>query len=73
MEDLYVDTGGEIPPNAPKTRVKTVQANWFVYSDNAWEKATLQYQTGVIIYCNSSLIIWYYKRQNKVESSTFGA
>ena len=52
MEDLYVDTGGEIPPNAPKTRVKTVQANWFVYSDNAREKATLQYQTGVIIYCN---------------------
>ena len=42
MKDLYVDSGEEIPPNAPKPRRKPVQANCFVYSDHTGYRATRQ-------------------------------
>ena len=34
---------------------------------------TLIAHTGVILYINRAPIIWYSKRQNTVESSTFGS
>jgi hypothetical protein len=30
-------------------------------------------ETGIILYVNKALIIWYSKRQNTVESATFGS
>ena len=38
MKDLYVDSGEEIPPNAPKPRGKPVQVNSFVNYYNAGER-----------------------------------
>ena len=73
MEDLYVDTGEEISPNAPKPWGKPFQINVFVNSDHAEDRATHISQTWITLYCNSSPIIYYYKRQNTVESSNFGA
>ena len=34
---------------------------------------TRRSQTGILIYCNYAPIIWYSKRQNAVEDSSFGA
>ena len=31
------------------------------------------YGTGIIVYCNLSPVLWYSKRQNTVETSTFGS
>ena len=73
MKDLYVDTGEELPPDSLNPRGKPVQVNRFVDSDHAGDIETWQYQTGIILYCNSTLIIWYSKSQNTVESSNFGA
>ena len=73
MKDLYVDAGEEIPPNAPKPRGKPAQVNCFVDYDHAGDISTRQSQTGNILYFNSAPIIWYSKRQNTAESSTFGA
>ena len=53
MEDLYVDTGEKIPPNAPKPREKPVQVNCFVNSYHAVDITTRKSQTGIILYCNS--------------------
>ena len=72
MADLYVDAGEEVPPNSLKTSGKLVQVKKIVDSYHAGDIATWQYQTGIILYCNSSLIITYSKRLNIVESSTFG-
>ena len=36
------------------------------------DKATRQSQTGVLIFCNRSPILWHSKRQNSVETLTFG-
>ena len=34
---------------------------------------TWRSQTGILLFCNRSPIIWHSKRQNKVETSTFGS
>ena len=73
MKDLYVDSGEEIPPNAPKTRGEPVQVNCFVDSDYAGDRETRRYQIWIILYFNSARMIWYSKSHNKVESSTFGS
>ena len=72
MKYLYVDSGEEIPPNAPNPGGKPVQVNCFVNPDHAGDIATWRYQTGIILYCNPAPIIWYPKRQNTAESSALG-
>ena len=45
----------------------------FVDAKHAAEKLTRRSQTGILIFCNRYPIIWFSKRQNSVESSTFGS
>jgi hypothetical protein len=45
----------------------------FVDADHACCKVTRRSHTGVIIFVNRAPIQWYLKRQNTVESSTFGS
>ena len=45
----------------------------FIDSDHASNLVTRRSQKGYIIFCNQSPILWYSKRQNTVEASTFGA
>ena len=47
--------------------------NCFVDAKHAAEKVTRRSQTGILIFCNRYPIIWFSKRQNSVESSTFGS
>jgi hypothetical protein len=42
-------------------------------ADHAGCRMTRRSHTGILIYAQSSPIIWYSKRQNTVESSTFGS
>ena len=73
MKDVYPDAQEDLPPNAPEPRGNAMQINCFVDSDHAGDRITRRSQTGIILYCNSAPIIWYSKRQNTVESSTFGS
>ena len=45
----------------------------FVDADHAGCKATRRSHTGVFIFANKAPILWYSKRQNTVETSTFGS
>ena len=45
----------------------------FVDADHAGCKETRRSHTGVIIYVNKAPILWWSKRQNTVETSTFGS
>ncbi len=45
----------------------------FVDADHAGNKVTRRSHTGIIIFCNRAPILWYSKRQNTVETSTFGS
>jgi len=73
MKTLYCNAKEEIPMNAPKPRGKIVQTNAHIDADHAGNKVTRKSQTGILIFCNMAPIIWYSKRQNTVETSTFGS
>jgi hypothetical protein len=45
----------------------------FVDADHAGCRVTRRSHTGIIIFVNRAPILWYSKRQNTVESSTFGS
>jgi hypothetical protein len=70
---LYPEAAESIPPNVPEARGKSVVTRCFVDADHAGCLATRRSTTGVILYVNKAPIIWYSKRQNTVESSTFGS
>jgi hypothetical protein len=51
----------------------SVNITVFVHADYAGNRATRRSFTGILIYVNRAPIIWYSKKQNTVESSTFGS
>ena len=71
MKGIYADVQEDIPINAPIPRGKSVQSNCFVDADHGGDWITRRSQTGIILFGNSAPLLWYSKRQNTVESSTF--
>ena len=71
--NFYPDAEEAIPPNAPEPRGNPVVVSCFVDADHAGNLVTHQSHTGIIIFCNRAPILWYSKRQNTVETSTFGS
>ena len=73
MRTMYPDAIEDIPRNMPASLGKKVQINAFVDADNAGELTTRRSQTGILIFLMMAPIIWYSKRQNTVEASTYGS
>jgi len=71
--DSYPDAREPMPPNAPETRGFWVTMTCFVDADHAGCRVTRRSHTGFIIFVNKAPIMWWSKRQNTVESSTFGS
>jgi hypothetical protein len=71
--EFYPDAKEAIPPDAPEPRGRSVVMSCFVDSDHAGCQMTRQSHTGVLIFVNNAPILWYSKRQNTVESLTFGS
>jgi hypothetical protein len=71
--EYYPDAEEAIPHNVPMERGRGVSSSCFVDADHAGCKATRRSHTGVILFVNKAPIIWYSKRQNTVETSTFGS
>jgi hypothetical protein len=72
-KDFYGDMTKAIPPNMPKPRGNKVKMMTFVDSDHAGNLATRRSQMGILIFLNKAPIVWFSKRQNTVETSTFGS
>ena len=66
-------TEEEIPGNTPPPRGKPVYVGCNVDAYHAVNLLTGVSHTGIIIFVNNSPIICYSKRQNTVESSSFGS
>ena len=62
-----------VPPDAPEVRGQPVSMSCFVDADHAGCRVTRRSHTGVLIFINRAPILWYSKRQNTVEASTFGS
>ena len=71
--DFYPDAREAVPTDAPEPRGKAVQSTCFVDADHASDRVSRRSRSGVLIYLNRSPIVWYSKRQNSVETSTFGS
>ena len=72
-EEFYEPDPEIIPEDAPEPRGKGVTMSCFVDASHASNKVTYRSHTGIFIMLNSAPIVWYSKRQNTVESSTFGS
>ncbi len=71
--DFYGDFCKELPPNMPEPKGKVVIISCFVDANHAGNVVTQQSHIGIIIYVQNAPIIWFSKRQNTVESSSFGS
>jgi hypothetical protein len=54
-------------------RGNVMSTHCFVDAHHAGDTKTRWYQTGILLFCNRAPIIWFSKRQNSVEASTFGS
>ncbi len=70
---FYRDAKEAIPLNVPEPQGRAVSIYAFVDADHAGDKITRRSQTGVLIFLNRAPIMWYSKKQNTVETSTFGS
>ncbi len=72
-EAFYPGAVEEIPKNALSPRGNPVQIRCYVDADHAGDLLTRRSRTGVLLYLNSAPIIWYSKKQNSIETSTYGS
>ena len=72
-EDFYRDAKEEIPSDAPEPRGNHVEVHCFLDASHASDKSNRRSQTGILIFINKAPIIFFSKRQNSVETSTFGS
>ena len=75
--DFYHDAKEQVPndmppPPPPPPTGHSVSTHCFVDADHASNTVTRRSQTGILIFLNRAPIVWYSKRQNTVETSTFG-
>jgi len=71
--EFYPDAKEETPPRAPELLGKSMVMTCFVDADHAGCRETRRSHTGIMIFLQKAPIVWYSKRQNTVESSTFGS
>ena len=71
--DFFGDVTEELPPNMPELRGQPVVDSCFVDANHAGNVMTRRSHTGILIFMQNLPIIWFSKRQNMVESSSFGS
>ena len=71
--DFYGEVEEELPANMPEPRGNLVTISAFMDVNHAGNVITCHLHTGILIFVQNTLIIWFSKRQNTVESSTFGS
>ncbi|CAJ1932999.1 unnamed protein product [Cylindrotheca closterium] len=62
-----------LPPDMPDALGRVVKIVMFVDASHASNLVTRQSRTGVLILLNHAPIVWYSKKQNAVETSSFGS
>ena len=71
--EFYPDAMEAIPDNMPEARGKEVTMSCFVDADHAGCRETRRSHSGILLFVNRAPIMWYSKRQNTVEASTYGS
>ena len=71
--DFYGDLVEEYPPHMPEPLGKAMKMACFVDSNHAGNVVTRRSHTGIMIFLQNAPILPYSKKQNTVESATFGS
>lgn len=71
--DFYGELEEELPPKMPPSLGQSVRISCFVDANHAGNAVTRRSHTGILIFVQNTPIIWFSKKQNTVESSTFGS
>ena len=72
--DLYPDAKEDVPKEAPVPKGNdNLHITVMVDADHASDTVTRRSVTGYLILLGKSIVKWYSKRQNTVESSTYGS
>ena len=72
-KEFYPDAEEPLPPNMPEPRGAPLRVGCYVDADHAGNLMTRRSHSGIFIYLNNAPIQWFSKRQNTVESSSFGS
>jgi hypothetical protein len=72
-KEFYPDASDRLPPNMPEPLGNPVVIAAYVDANHAGNLANRRSHSGILVYVNNALILWYSKRQNTVESSSFGS
>ena len=75
FKEQYREAKEELPPDhmVPEPLGRPVSTTAYVDASHAANKVTRRSHTGFILFINKPPIIWYSKRQNTVEASTFSS
>lgn len=71
--EFYTDAKEVLPPGMPEPRGNSVSMTCFVDANHAGNQVTRRSHSGIVIYVNRAPIVWYSRRQNTVEASSFGS
>jgi hypothetical protein len=71
--EFYGDVEEELPPRMPQPLGLPVTISVFVDANHAGNIVTRRSHTGILIYLQNTPILWHSRRQNTVETSTFGS
>jgi hypothetical protein len=71
--EYYPGAEDPLPPNMPQPRGRSVMVSCYVDADHGGCRVTRRSHTGILILVNRAPILWLLKRQNTVETSTFGS
>jgi hypothetical protein len=72
-KDFYPGAVDQLPHDMPITLGKPIQMNMFCDASHASDLVTRHSTNDFLIYLCGTPVVWYSKRQNMVESSTFGS
>jgi hypothetical protein len=72
-KEFYGDVAEELPARMPEPRGNAVDITCFVDANHAGNVVTRRSHTGILIFVQNAPILWFSKKQNTVESSSFGS
>ena len=72
-DNNYPEAEEDIPTNTPKAVTRPIYITCYVDASHACDLLTRRSTTGILICINKTPVKWYSKKQNTVESSTYGA
>jgi hypothetical protein len=72
-EEQYPGVHEELPANMPTPKGKAAHITCYSDSDHAGDMVTRRSTTGILLFVNNTPLKWYSKRQNTIETSTYGS